>query len=144
MTVGAIGVTVEPGGFFGPYKGICTNNQDPGGLNRIKAVVPQLFGNASTETDWALPCSPVGYPALPNPGQGVWLTFEGGDINYPVYLGMWEPGAANPYSGYMPESVYDPAFIVQQLLGVSATQTMSNKRNTPRVVTVEPGSHPAI
>jgi hypothetical protein len=89
----------EPGGFDGPFRGIVTNTTDPAGLNRIKAVVPQLFGNSSTEIDWALPCQPPGYVSMPpSPGQGVWIMFEGGDINYPVWMGMWqgEPGLT-PY-----------------------------------------------
>lgn len=86
----------EPTGFYGIYKGICTNNVDPEGLNRIKAVVPQLFGDASTETDWALPCVPMGEAIIsPNPGQGVWFTFEGGDLNYPVWMGTWISGTGS-------------------------------------------------
>ena len=89
----------EPGGYFGPYRGIVTNTSDPAGQNRIKATLPQLFGNTSTEIDWALPMiSPPGLSSLPTPGQGVWIQFEGGDINYPVWTGMWqaEPSVA-PY-----------------------------------------------
>ena len=26
----------------------------------------------------------------PNPGQGVWMAFEGGDIEYPIWLGVWK------------------------------------------------------
>lgn len=91
----------EPGGFFGPYRGIVTNTTDPVGQNRVKAVVPQLFGNASTETDWALPCVPANFAAIPQPGQGVWIMFEGGDINYPVWMGVWQGTTSTP-------SPYDP------------------------------------
>ena len=72
----------EPGGFFGPYRGVVTNTTDPAGQSRIKAVIPQLFGNTSTECDWALPCQLPGLLSVPSPGQGVWISFEGGDINY--------------------------------------------------------------
>jgi len=43
--------------FYGIYEGICTNNQDPDGKNKIKLQVPQILGTA--ETDWAKPCTPV-------------------------------------------------------------------------------------
>lgn len=89
-------MTMEPTGYYGPYRGVCTNVTDPEGLGRIKAVVPQLFGDASTETDWALPCQPSGYTAFPQPGQGVWISFEGGDMNYPLFMGMWQQEPA-PY-----------------------------------------------
>jgi hypothetical protein len=84
--------------FFGVYKGICTNNVDPENLNRIRAIVPQVYGTDKTETGWALPCLPVQNPAtatsftlfsVPVTGQGVWIMFEGGDVNYPVWLGTW-------------------------------------------------------
>jgi hypothetical protein len=60
-------------------------------MSRIKAIVPQVFGNSTTETAWALPCSSPGAGvSLPAPGQGIWVTFEGGDPEYPVWSGVWE------------------------------------------------------
>ena len=58
--------SVEPTGYSGIYRGICTTNVDPAGLNRVKAIVPQLFGDDTTEIDWALPCVPAGYAGVPN------------------------------------------------------------------------------
>jgi hypothetical protein len=93
--------------YSGSYRGIVTNNNDLEGLNRIKAVCPQVFGDGLQETGWAWPMvdpSTVvlysngnpGIPQLftrqlatPEPGQGVWLTFEGGDIEYPIWTGVW-------------------------------------------------------
>jgi hypothetical protein len=76
--------------FYGLYHGICVNDVDPEGLFRVQAVVPQVFGNATTLTDWAWPCFPPGTtPTVPVPGQGVWISFVGGDIGYPVWLGVW-------------------------------------------------------
>lgn len=95
----------------GCYKGICTNNVDPEGFSRIKATCPQVFGNHLVETDWAWPIFPSGWGeqsgyvvyysggsatppdspitrSTPNPGVGVWLVFEGGDEEHPVYLGV--------------------------------------------------------
>ena len=43
--------------FFGVYEGICTHNDDPDSLYKIKLVVPQVLGGA--ETEWAKPCLPV-------------------------------------------------------------------------------------
>lgn len=108
-------MTMEPTGYYGPYRGVCTNVTDPEGLGRIKAVVPQLFGDASTETDWALACSPAGYTAAPIPGQGVWVSFEGGDLNYPVYIGMWQSEPAL--------TPYDPAGAANQALIASEAYT---------------------
>ena len=43
--------------FYGIYEGVCTNNQDPDGKNKIKLQVPQILG--TEETDWAKACTPV-------------------------------------------------------------------------------------
>jgi hypothetical protein len=84
-------------GCFGIYKGVCANNDDPEGLFRVRAIVPQVFGDPSVQTDWAWPCfSPadVSDLVLPNPTEPVWLMFEGGDTDYPVWLGTWLTVAA--------------------------------------------------
>lgn len=43
--------------FYGIYRGICVDNQDPDGAYKITVQVPQLLGTATTS--WALPCTPV-------------------------------------------------------------------------------------
>ena len=52
----------QTGRFFGKYRGLVTDNQDPLNLGRIRAKVPELLGDV--ETGWAL-------PALPYSGDGV-------------------------------------------------------------------------
>ena len=76
--------------FYGIYRGVCVNNEDPMGANRITALVPQVFGNTMTATGWAYPCvPPTGTWTPPVPGDGVWIAFEGGDIEHPIWLGVW-------------------------------------------------------
>jgi hypothetical protein len=95
--------------FYGMYKGICVNNVDPEGLFRLTAVVPQVFGDSTTASDWAWPCFPVvvgttvqinaplqvtgpivrWQRVVPPPGTGVWISFEGGDVNAPIWHGTW-------------------------------------------------------
>ena len=43
-------------GFFGKYRGIVTDNDDPKNLGRLKARVPEILQDV--ETGWALPCAP--------------------------------------------------------------------------------------
>ena len=38
---------------------------------------------------WATPCVPVGYLGVPPVGSGVWVEFEGGDTDYPIWSGCW-------------------------------------------------------
>jgi uncharacterized protein involved in type VI secretion and phage assembly len=54
------------------------------------------------ETGWAMPCVPyagpqVGVAFLPEPGCGVWIEFEGGDVSFPIWTGCyWRSGEFPP------------------------------------------------
>lgn len=78
--------------FYGKYRGMVTNNEDPKNLGRIKAKVPEVLGDV--ESGLALPCVPyagkgVGFFALPPVGAGVWIEFEAGDVSRPIWSGCW-------------------------------------------------------
>lgn len=79
---------------FGKYKGLCTNNQDPEGLLRVKVKVPGLFDEELEE--WALPCVPPLQNRPPEIGQGVWVEFEAGDENAPIWAGIWYDRSRKP------------------------------------------------
>ena len=82
--------------FYGLYRGIVTDNDDPSSVGRIKANVPSVLGDV--ESSWCMPCVPyagdqVGFAFLPEVGSGVWIAFEGGDVSYPVWTGCyWRSG----------------------------------------------------
>lgn len=73
---------------IGLYRGIVVNNLDKEGLLRILVKVPAITGDAAL---LAMPCIPA--PAitavLPEPGDPIWVMFEGGDIDHPVWMGTW-------------------------------------------------------
>lgn len=78
--------------FFGKYRGIVSDIMDPLMLGRIKAKVPDVMGDQ--ESGWALPCAPFGGPktgffALPSKGSMVWIEFEQGNPEYPIWSGCW-------------------------------------------------------
>jgi uncharacterized protein involved in type VI secretion and phage assembly len=78
--------------FFGKYRGVVTDNQDPQMCGRIKAKVPDVFGD--DESGWATPCAPfgglnTGFFAMPKVNAGVWIEFEQGDPDYPIWSGCW-------------------------------------------------------
>jgi uncharacterized protein involved in type VI secretion and phage assembly len=67
---------------------------------RIKATVPSVLG--AQASGWAMPCVPyagpqVGIAFLPEPGAGVWIEFEGGDVSFPIWVGCyWHDGEIPP------------------------------------------------
>jgi uncharacterized protein involved in type VI secretion and phage assembly len=78
--------------FFGKYRGTVLNNLDPMQVGRILAQVPGL-ANANP-TGWAMPCVPIaghqmGSYFVPPVGAGVWIEFEQGDPDHPVWVGSY-------------------------------------------------------
>ena len=78
--------------YFGKFRGTVADNQDPQGRGRIQAHVPALPGPGITS--WALPCAPTGFFAVPAVGAGVWIEFEQGDPDLPIWIGTWWASAA--------------------------------------------------
>jgi uncharacterized protein involved in type VI secretion and phage assembly len=82
--------------FQGKFRGIVTDNRDPLMTGRIKARVPDVLGEE--ESGWALPSSPyagdgVGLFLIPPVDASVWIEFEHGDPEYPIWSGcFWAQG----------------------------------------------------
>ncbi len=82
--------------YYGKYRGTVVNNVDPMQLGRLMVTIPDVTLSPST---WAMPCFPVagvqaGAWMLPNPGTGVWVEFEQGDADHPIWTGCWYGSAA--------------------------------------------------
>ncbi len=78
--------------FFGKYRGIVTNVEDPEKLGRIIAQVPEVLQEMASP--WALPATPFAGPGhglvlIPEVGDGVWIEFEAGDPSRPIWTGGW-------------------------------------------------------
>lgn len=76
--------------FYGKYRGTVVNNLDPMQLGRIQVMVPDVFGLSISS--WAMPCVPIagkqqGIFVLPQVGSGVWIEFEQGEPDYPIWVG---------------------------------------------------------
>ncbi len=82
--------------FFGKFRGKVENNVDPMQLGRIQVSVPAVLGDGTLS--WAMPCVPyagpqVGFFAIPPRDANVWVEFEGGDPDYPIWSGcFWGVG----------------------------------------------------
>ena len=79
--------------FFGKYRGTVVNNIDPLQQGRVQVSVPAVLGDATL--GWAMPCVAVrrarasGFFAVPPVGANVWVEFEGGDPDYPIWTGCF-------------------------------------------------------
>ncbi|MFS0736125.1 phage baseplate assembly protein V [Sphingomonas sp. 1P06PA] len=85
------------GRFFGKHRGVVLNNVDPLGIGRLQVQAPDVSGLAPLS--WAMPCVPVagiqtGMVAVPPPGAGVWVEFEAGDPDRPIWSGCFWGSAA--------------------------------------------------
>jgi uncharacterized protein involved in type VI secretion and phage assembly len=83
--------------YYGKYRGTVLVNVDPLNIGRIQAVVPDV--SAVLPTSWAMPAFPVGgiqygVVAVPLVGAGVWIEFEQGNPDYPIWTGCFYGSAA--------------------------------------------------
>ncbi len=84
--------------YFGKYRGIVIDNVDPLQTARLLVQVPDV-SNILPST-WALPCLPFcgiqsGLFVVPEIGSGVWVEFEQGNVDYPIWVGCYWPTAAD-------------------------------------------------
>lgn len=86
--------------YYGKYRGTVLQNVDPEQLGRIQAMVPDVSG--LLPSSWAMPCVPIagklsGTYVVPQVGAGVWIEFEQGDPDYPIWTGgFWGAAAEVP------------------------------------------------
>lgn len=78
--------------YYGKYRGLVTDVDDPDKLGRIKAQVPEVL--FEEESPWALPAAALAGPGhglvlIPEVGDGVWIEFEAGDPSRPIWTGGW-------------------------------------------------------
>jgi uncharacterized protein involved in type VI secretion and phage assembly len=110
--------------YFGKYRGTVINNIDPMQMGRIQALVPDVLGDLPSS--WAMPCLSVGGTqggmfTVPTNQSGVWIEFEQGDPDYPIWTGCFygSPAEVPPMARAVPPAV--PSFTIQtpQLNGIT-------------------------
>ena len=120
--------------YYGKYRGTVVNNIDPEQRGRIMAMVPDVLG--LTPSSWALPCVPMagkqqGVFMIPQVGAGVWIEFEQGDPDYPIWTGgFWGVAAEVPVLALAPPPIPPGQNIVIQTTGQN-TFVMSDSAPTP-------------
>jgi len=88
---------------FGKYRGIVVDNEDAQKRGRIQVRVPAIFDD---QPIWALPCLPVANPdgsgffAIPDLEAMVWVEFEAGNPDFPIWAGcFWAENAIEAADG---------------------------------------------
>ena len=102
--------------YYGKYRGMVVNNIDPMQQGRLQVQVPDVLGLNSL--NWALPCLPfagrqMGWWALPQIGAGVWVEFEQGNPDYPIWAGCWYGNASEVPALALAATPATPSVVVQ-------------------------------
>jgi uncharacterized protein involved in type VI secretion and phage assembly len=107
--------------YYGKYRASVINNIDPEQRGRIMVQIPAAGG--LIPSTWALPCVPIaglqaGIYAVPQIGSSVWVEFEHGDIDYPVWVGGWWGTAAEVPAPALPplSNLASPSIVLQTTL----------------------------
>ena len=118
--------------YFGKYRGTVINNVDPQGIGRVQVQVPDVLGIAISS--WALPCFPftgtqVGFFCIPMIGAGVWVEFEQGNQDYPIWCGGFYGSRAEipSMANLLPPGL--PGVVIQS--GVNHGMSISNMPAPP-------------
>ena len=92
-----------PQAYYGKYRAKVVDIKDPQQRGRIRVMCPRVLGES--KSSWCEPCIPVAYDnggdfALPKVGEFVWVEFEEGNPNKPIYTGGLWSSFNSPSSNY--------------------------------------------
>jgi Type VI secretion system/phage-baseplate injector OB domain len=108
--------------YYGKYRGTVINNVDPMMLGRLLVEVPDVLG--LVPSSWAVPCVPLAGPTgppmgvymVPPIGAGVWVEFEQGNPDYPIWVGCrWGLQSDIPLAA-LASNPADPNIVIQSFL----------------------------
>jgi hypothetical protein len=110
-----------PAKYYGKYRGLVVENIDPEQIGRVLVQVPDVLGELPSS--WAMPCVPAagiqsGCFIVPPIGSQVWVEFEQGDPDYPIWTGgFWGVVADVPVFAIAPPAIPPGQNIVLQTSG---------------------------
>jgi hypothetical protein len=108
--------------YWGKYQGTVVQNIDPMKRGRLQLIVPDV--HSLLPTTWAEACVPLAGPTgppmgvymVPPIGTGVWVEFEHGDPNKPIWVGCrWGLPSDIPLAASAGNPA-DPSIVIQSLL----------------------------
>jgi hypothetical protein len=107
--------------YFGKYRGVVIENIDPEQIGRVLVQVPDVLG--VIPSNWAMPCVPAagiqaGCFIVPPIASQVWVEFEQGDPDYPIWTGgFWGFVADVPILATAPAAIPPGQNILLQTTG---------------------------
>ena len=105
--------------FYGKYAGTVIQNIDPEQRARLQVMVPDVLG--VIPSSWAEPCTPLAGPTgtpmgayfVPPIGAGVWVEFEQGDPDRPIWVGCRFGSSADVPSLALAGLPVSPSIVLQ-------------------------------
>jgi uncharacterized protein involved in type VI secretion and phage assembly len=102
--------------YYGKYRGTVVTNIDPKKQGRLIVIVPDVLG--AVPSSWANPCFPfagrqMGQWALPQIGAHVWVEFEQGDPDRPIWSGCFYGSAAEVPALALAAPPVTPSIVIQ-------------------------------
>jgi uncharacterized protein involved in type VI secretion and phage assembly len=107
--------------YYGKYRGTVVSNLDPEQRGRLQVEVPDVLSLVpSTWAEACVPLSgtlglPMGVYVVPPVGAAVWVEFEHGDPNLPIWVGCRFASVADVPSAALAGLRPDPNIIIQSL-----------------------------
>jgi len=89
--------------YYGKYRAYVVKTDDPEKRGRVKVECPKVLGDSRSA--WCEPCLANSFDGdgdfcLPKTGDTVWVEFEDGDVNKPIWVGNWWSEEKTPMPDY--------------------------------------------
>jgi hypothetical protein len=107
--------------YYGKFRGLVIDNIDPLQMGRVMLQCADVLGD--TPSSWAMPCVPAagiqaGIFIVPPIGSQVWVEFEQGNPDYPIWTGgFWGTATDVPVFATAPPAIPPGQNIVLQTTG---------------------------
>jgi hypothetical protein len=125
--------------FYGKYRGKVENNIDPMQQGRLQVSVPAVLGDG--RLSWAMPSVPfagsqVGFFAIPPVGTNIWVEFEAGNTDFPIWTGcFWGTGEVPAVPALAEMKVIKTGSITLTLSDLPGAGGLTIEVNPPAVTT---------
>lgn len=106
--------------YYGKYKGIVEDISDPEQRGRVRLKCPEVLGDQLS--GWALPCFAPNTFSVPSRGTLVWVEFESGKRDSPIWTGVFYTRAQWMEKFGM---AYDPNKLVTKSVGTLQLTSVS-------------------